>query len=258
MNTDIRISISFRSHRKRRKLMMSLNTPRSATDYLLDFWISVAMDRSSGVLSGLNETDIAMMAGWEGDPEVFVGAMVDVGFLEKTEKGYVVHEWDIHNGWASTASIRSAKARNAARVRWGQDPLPLKLNADAMQPHSECIATGDAPSPYPSPNPSPKPNPKPKKKGGDKYPADFQKFWDAYPRKIGKGAALKAWKKAHPPAMAVILNAIEDQKKSRQWMKDDGQYIPHPSTWINQERWEDEVGGGSDKEREKKLTSGVW
>jgi len=34
--------------------------------------------------------------------------------------------------------------------------------------------------------------------------------------------------------------AIERQKSSRQWTKDDGQYIPNPSTWLNQERWEDE------------------
>jgi hypothetical protein len=35
--------------------------------------------------------------------------------------------------------------------------------------------------------------------------------------------------------------AVEAQKKSKQWQKDDGQYIPNPSTWLNQGRWDDEL-----------------
>ncbi len=95
---------------------------------------------------------------------------------------------------------------------------------------------------------------KDKDKVKDKYSADFIEFWTAYPRKIGKGAALKAWKKAKLPAMAVILNAVEDQKKSRQWQKDSGQYIPHPSTWINQERWEDEITEGAPRDLDPQHT----
>ena len=46
-----------------------------------------------------------------------------------------------------------------------------------------------------------------------------------------------------------MLKAIEKQKGSEQWTKDNGQYIPHPSTWLNQSRWEDELPavGGSGK-----------
>ncbi len=69
----------------------------------------------------------------------------------------------------------------------------------------------------------------------------FAEFWTAYPRKVGKGAALKAWMKLKPSAelLAKILTAIEQQKKTAQWQRDDGQYIPHPLTWINQGRWDD-------------------
>ena len=38
-----------------------------------------------------------------------------------------------------------------------------------------------------------------------------------------------------------MVKAIEVQKKSEQWQRDNGQYIPHPSTWLNQRRWEDEM-----------------
>ena len=37
------------------------------------------------------------------------------------------------------------------------------------------------------------------------------------------------------------MNAIEQQKESAQWSKDNGQFIPHPTTWLNGKRWEDEV-----------------
>jgi hypothetical protein len=71
----------------------------------------------------------------------------------------------------------------------------------------------------------------------------FDRFWHAYPRKIGKGAARKAWKKLKPDEalLTQMLAAIEQQRDSIQWNRDDGQYIPLPSTWLKQERWEDEL-----------------
>lgn len=37
-----------------------------------------------------------------------------------------------------------------------------------------------------------------------------------------------------------VLAAVEQQKRSEQWQKDGGQFIPHPATWLNQGRWDDE------------------
>jgi len=68
----------------------------------------------------------------------------------------------------------------------------------------------------------------------------FNSFWNNYPRKIGKSAAGKAWQKLKPP-LDVVLEAIEKQKNSDQWSKDNGKFIPHPTTWLNGKRWEDEV-----------------
>lgn len=71
----------------------------------------------------------------------------------------------------------------------------------------------------------------------------FEKFWSVYPKKIGKGAALKAFKKIKPSAelLQTMVNAVEAQKQSQQWTKDNGQFIPNPATWLNQERWNDEL-----------------
>jgi len=71
----------------------------------------------------------------------------------------------------------------------------------------------------------------------------FDIFWQAYPRKIGKKPALKIWNKLNPSEELVrtILKAIEAQKETKNWKKDNGQFIPHPSTWLNNNRWEDEI-----------------
>lgn len=70
--------------------------------------------------------------------------------------------------------------------------------------------------------------------------AGFDKFWSAYPKKIGKGAAEKSWEKMKPN-LEVVLEAISAQKETDQWSKDAGKFIPNPATWLNQRRWEDEV-----------------
>lgn len=71
----------------------------------------------------------------------------------------------------------------------------------------------------------------------------FEKFWSAYPRKEGgRPKALIAWIKAKPP-LEVVLKALNWQRRSRQWLKDDGDFIPHPSTYLNQRRWEDVQAG---------------
>jgi hypothetical protein len=70
----------------------------------------------------------------------------------------------------------------------------------------------------------------------------FKAFWEAYPKKRGKGAARKAWEKAKgKPSIDTVIDAIKAQKRSPDWTKDGGQYIPNPATWLNQERWSDEV-----------------
>lgn len=71
----------------------------------------------------------------------------------------------------------------------------------------------------------------------------FDQFWSAYPRHEAKATAQKAFDKCNPTEelLQKMLLAIVKQKKSAQWQEDGGKYIPHPATWLNQKRWEDEV-----------------
>lgn len=70
----------------------------------------------------------------------------------------------------------------------------------------------------------------------------FDLFWDAYPKKVGKDAARKSWIKISDPEKTIktILDALAWQVNLDQWNRNDGQYIPNPSTYLNQGRWLDQ------------------
>lgn len=69
--------------------------------------------------------------------------------------------------------------------------------------------------------------------------SDFETFWKAYPRKVGKDAAEKAWIKKKPN-IDEVLNSLLWQMQTDQWKAESGKFIPHPSTYLNQGRWKDE------------------
>lgn len=67
---------------------------------------------------------------------------------------------------------------------------------------------------------------------------EFDQFWSAYPRKAGKPVARKAFDKAiTKTTLAAMLTALKWQRQTEQWLEG---IIPHPTTWLNQERWHDE------------------
>lgn len=81
----------------------------------------------------------------------------------------------------------------------------------------------------------------------------FERFWSAYPSKVGKRDAEKAYAKAikridSPDPPAVMLAAIERAAQGRRWLEG---YIPNPSTWLNQDRWEDQPDERPDHHRQR-------
>ena len=100
-------------------------------------------------------------------------------------------------------------------------------------------------------NPQPQ-TPSPFAKRGDTPPSPvtdmFEEFWKAYPKKVGKGYAQECFKKIRVSRslLDTMLEAIAKQKKSDMWKRDKGRYIPNPSTWLNQKRWEDDLDGETD------------
>jgi len=73
-------------------------------------------------------------------------------------------------------------------------------------------------------------------------PEAFEIFWQKYPRKDSFDAAVRAWDKLKPDRALcrVMYAALKRQRGSPQWTKDDGQYIPLFSTWLNGGKWKDQ------------------
>lgn len=103
-------------------------------------------------------------------------------------------------------------------------------------PRKSTVIHGESP-PESNPNPNPNPNPESEENAREA----FETFWKAYPRKAGnKSKAFDAFRKVDI-SLDAMLSAIERQKRSAQWCKDGGAFIPHPTTWLNGKRWNDEL-----------------
>lgn len=95
-------------------------------------------------------------------------------------------------------------------------------------------------------------------------PSRFEEFWAAYPKKRDKGHAEKAFKalRVSDGLLSLMLSALEHQCRMTDWTKDRGKFIPLAATWLHGHRWDDEIGMGTDPERDRKLgpsyTPGDW
>lgn len=208
--------------------IVTRNVMRNVTvSCLLTVWGAANEHTTNGTFSNADLSDIDDMVGIPG----FGGAMQSVG-------------WLIHDEDACTVTLPNFNEYNTC----GKD-RPAEKNRERQQRYrdkkaAERNVTNDVT------NNDREEKRREEKKEQEHTPippkgvaAGFAEFWSAYPLKKAKATAEKAWAKLKPSAelQASILSAIAAHKLSADWMRDGGQYIPHPTTWLNQRRWEDEV-----------------
>lgn len=77
----------------------------------------------------------------------------------------------------------------------------------------------------------------------------FEKFWKIYPKKKSKGDAEKWWAANKPTdeLLKTILESVEKLKKTDEWLKDGGKFIPYPTSWLNSKGWLDESNAQDNK-----------
>lgn len=185
---------------------------------LIRLWAWFNRNSVDGVVDGIVDSDVDEICNHVG----FSSACISVGWLSidfENEK-VTIPNFARHNG--ESAKNRALKTERQSKWR---------LNKST------------SPSTTPSTSPSTSPSTREEKRREDIKPSMFDNFWEAYPKKTGKGAAETAWKKIKSPAdtLLLILSALSKQKTSDQWRKDGGQFIPNPATYLNQRRWEDEI-----------------
>jgi hypothetical protein len=77
---------------------------------------------------------------------------------------------------------------------------------------------------------------------GNPPESPFDSFWRLYPRHTGKEAARKSWIRQELNRKGdLVIAALTDQKRAGMFRTEEPRFIPHPATWLNQARWEDEI-----------------
>lgn len=231
---DFRIDVGFFNHIKTKRLRKRLGLEGVFALQML--WAYAALHEHDESRSYTKE-DIELAVDWDEDGDI-VGTLCEVGYLDNDGLGYRIHQWEVHNGYAATASKRSEAGRIAAKARWDKR-LQCDGNANAMREHSD----GNAPFPIPIPTPIPIPeNGEGAAKKSSSYSDEFEAAWSAYPKKTNKGAAYKAWQKAIKRDMPIadMPAHIESRMFEPDWRKEDGRFVPHMATWLNADGWLDE------------------
>lgn len=85
----------------------------------------------------------------------------------------------------------------------------------------------------------------------------FEDFYNLYPRKISRSNAEKSFKKLNKKDKSLAYDGIIKYNRFWEENKTEPQYIPYPSTWLNQKRWEDELIIKDVKKKQKKIDTEI-
>ena len=175
-----------------------------------------------------------------------------IKYCKETNEVLLIN-WHKYN-WTASPKCTTAVTKEVKAVKCPEFKAYLTAAMNGDDPVSDISEYGISDEPVVEPKPV-------KQKPDVLTEKRFEAFWTLYPKKQGKGAAKKSWDKINPNAELFdkIMFAIQANiDHNRQWQKDRGQYIPNPSTWLNQERWEDDFSGQDDYfTRELKKMGGV-
>ena len=97
-----------------------------------------------------------------------------------------------------------------------------------------------------------KPKQKRQQKPSEDVPEGFVEFYSVYPRKVGRPAAISAWKKLNLTQRQTAIRVIPLWAEA--WKQTDTAFIPHASTWLNQHRFEDEIQQAVPETQARRLT----
>lgn len=147
---------------------------------------------------------------------------------------------------AKAKAKANAKANANAKAKAKEDTLPEEPPAGDPSVAGDVadvkpVAAEEPVRPVPEEKPPRKP-PRDARGADAPPPPEFLQFWEAYPRKVSKPDALKAWMKLAPDEALVgnILTGLECWRRCDQWKRDGGQYIPYPATFLRRRAWEDD------------------
>jgi hypothetical protein len=212
---------------------------------------AIALWTRAGTWSARNLTDGFVPAGMPArfcnDVDQAVRELLNRGLWLRSKGGYQFHDWIVYQPTAEGVRLMREKKAEAGRIGGLASGKARSTTASTRQ----AGASGGA-SRLVEPPTRPVPKSKNKNSSSTATPSterprvtpgsdddkQFARFWDAYPRRIGKGQARKAWAKAVKTTdPETIIEAASRFTVLRG--NEDPQFTAYPATWLNGERWTD-------------------
>lgn len=256
-------------HPKNKRLARLLGVEPWASLGLLEaVWHWVGRYAPCGFVTAEELADCADSAHFRDD---LAQVLVPTGWLDRVDGGFYVHDWHDHaddtvkktlakrgetfHSGAPVRHSRTSREPIADYERTTRERLANRSRSDREPFANDSRTIRDKPEPEPEPSQSqkPKPNNPPDPPGGEEG-GQFERFWDQYPRKAAKSAALKAWRKLTGTDRETALSRLAAWLANWQTGRESGEFKrfgPHPATWINQRRWEDELDGSGAEDEVK-------
>ena len=182
-------------------------------------WTVFDQHTTDGRLPGYTPEMMDHVIGWEG----FSEAMISVGWLEMDgPETLVMPEFVEHNGKSGKRRAEDQKRKRDTRKVSEDCPQSVRNKSDPGRTREEKRREV-------------------KEQGAKTHlPCRFEDFWKVYPTKREKKKAREAWKrhKLDGRADEIIADVEKRQRMDAQWQRG---YVPHPTTYINGHRWEDEI-----------------
>lgn len=241
-------------HPKTKKLarLLGVSLP-AAVGHLHYLWWWALDFAQDGLLNKYDAGDIKDAMLWDGDENKLVDALITSGYIDDTEEGLQLHDWGEYAGKLLERRAKDRERKRAAAEAAGV-PQSFRRSSKGIDTENEGSPSASFVTNQPTvPNQpnitnSTEPNrTEPHQPSADAGASDLQErrfteFWQLYPKKVGKAACLKAWKKIRPDSelFEKIISSLSWQKDTDQWKKEGGRFIPNPLTWLNQGRWGDE------------------
>lgn len=255
-----------RDHPKTRALARKLQCSRhEAIGILVTLWIWGLnnADRDGNILNATAD-DIADGIMYRGQSagqsaheaaEHLLESLISTGWIDVADDGhFILHDWDVwQDQWYKALDKRAKEAERKRKQRQSDNDSEMSVGQSAGQDYGQSTGQDNGtsdPNRNRDPNRNLNINRDTKEENVVPDPSiqekRFNEFWAAYPKKVGKKAAWAAWKKVKPDAELFdkIMTAIGKAKATEQWQRENGRFIPNPTTWLNQGRWDDEYEEG--------------
>lgn len=161
-------------------------------------------------------------------PENAVEAMIKTRWIDFDDGTLYIHDWkEWQKQWYKALKVREDDKDRKAREREkrkGNKPPQQKTSPESLPTTQSAEETDQPPIPQ-----------KPAQRPTNEYPTDFEEFWKAYPRRLGKGDAYKCYKARLKDGWSPdeLIQAARNYAADVARKHTEQEYIKHPKTFLS-------------------------